>query len=137
MNNGPLFIIDSDLDDREFLEEAWKEIGYQNLLFFFKTAEEAIEQIETNPLIPFLIISEIYLPKMNGFELKKYLMTHHKTKLKSIPFVFLSANFSQEQVEEAYNLCTNGIFIKKGSIEKLKIQLVEIAKYWSESLVPM
>jgi CheY-like chemotaxis protein len=137
MNDSPIFIVDSDLEDKEILEEAWKELQFKNELYFFKNAEEAIHQLETKPVVPFLIISEINLPKVSGLEFKKYLLEHKLTNFKSIPFVFLTGDPSQLQVEQAYTLCTNGVFKKSNSFDKLKQQLVDIAKYWSESLVPM
>jgi CheY-like chemotaxis protein len=137
MNTSPIFVVDSDIDDQELLEQAWQELGYTNKLYFFKTAEEVIDQLETKALVPFLIISEISLPKMSGFELKQYMKEHKAINDKTIPFVFLSATISQKQIERAYDLCTNGVFQKHSSFNELKQQLVDIAKYWAESLVPV
>lgn len=137
MKDAPVFIVDGDIDDKELLAEAWKELALPNQLYFFRNADEVIRQLETNSLVPFLIISEINLPKTSGLELKKYLLEHSETNFKSIPFVFLSDTPSQTQIEEAYYLCTNGLFKKSDSFDKLKQQLVDIMKYWRESLVPM
>ena len=136
MNDSPVFVIDSDIEDLEFLEDAWKELDFSNELYFFKTAEEALHQLETNRQVPFLIISEINLPKVSGLELKKYLLSHKEMNFKSIPFVFLTSDPSQVQVEQAYTLCTNGVFKKSDTMDKLKQQLADITRYWRESLVP-
>jgi hypothetical protein len=56
---------------------------------------------------------------------------------KSIPFVFLTEFPSQAQIEKAYHLRTNGLFIKSDSFSKLKQQLIDIIKYWRESIVPV
>jgi DNA-binding NarL/FixJ family response regulator len=137
MTNAPVFIVDGDIDDKELLAEAWRELALPNQLYFFKNAEEVIWQLETNSAVPFLIISEINLPKTSGLELKKYLLEHNDTNFKSIPFVFLSDTPSQAQIEDAYYFCTNGLFKKSGSFDKLKQQLIDIVKYWRESLVPI
>lgn len=137
MNDSPVFIIDSDLDDKELIEEAWKELGYANKLYFFNDGEEVIRQLENKAVVPFLIISEINLPKISGLELKKYLIEHESTNFKSIPFVFLSGSPSKREIEQAYTVCTNGVFKKSDSFEKLKQQLIDIVKYWRESIVPM
>jgi len=136
-NSSPVFIVDSDIEDKEILEDAWSELGFPNKLYFFKNAEEVIHQIETESVVPFLIISEIDLPKTSGLELKKYLLEHKHTNFKSIPFVFLTDAPSNKQIEQAYSLCTNGLFKKRNSFEKLKQQLIDIVKYWRESLVPI
>src|SRR5690348_6451923 len=137
MNQSPVFIVDSDMEDKELIEDAWKDLGFENKLYFFSHAEDVIHEIETGSTVPFLIISEINLPKMSGLELKQYLLKNKTTYLKSIPFVFFVETPSQRQVEEAYHLCTNGIFKKSDSFNKLKQQLIDIVKYWRESIVPM
>ena len=102
MNNSPVFIVDSDLDDVEILNDAWKDLGITNKLYFFKNADEVIHELENSSLVPFLIISEMNLPKTSGLELKKYLLEHKSTDFKSIPFVFLTDTPSQSQIERAY-----------------------------------
>lgn len=137
MKDSPVFIIDGDLEDKDLLNDAWQELGYPNQLYFFSNAEDVIEQLETRELVPFLIISEVKLPRMSGLELKHYLLRHEKTNFKSIPFVFLTGLPSQLEIEQAYHLCTNGVFQKPETFSKLKQQLIGIVTYWRESLVPL
>jgi DNA-binding NarL/FixJ family response regulator len=129
--------VDGDLEDKELIEDAWKELGFTNKLCFFSNAEDVIHELQEGTLAPFLIISEIDLPKVSGLELKKYLLNHKSTNFKSIPFVFLTDVPSKAQIEQAYHLCTNGLFKKSDSFNKLKQQLIDIVKYWRESIVPM
>jgi CheY-like chemotaxis protein len=137
MNGSPVFIVDSDLEDKELIEDAWQELGFENKLYFFNNAEDVIHEMETGNVVPFLIISEIDLPKISGLQLKEYLLKHKMTNFKSIPFVFLTDTPSQAQIEQAYHLCTNGLFKKLDNFSKLKQQLIDIVKYWRESIVPM
>lgn len=137
MNDSPVFIVDGDLEDKELMEDAWRELGLANKLYFFDNAEDVIREMETGKVVPFLIISEIDLPKISGLQLKEYLLKHKFTNFKSIPFVFLTDAPSQGQIEQAYHLCTNGLFKKQDNFRKLKQQLIDIVKYWRESIVPM
>lgn len=137
MNDSPVFIVDSDMDDKGLIEDAWQELGFENKLYFFDNAEDVIREIEAGTAVPFLIISEINLPKVSGLQLKQYLLQHKITNFKSIPFVFLTETPSQVQIEQAYHLCTNGLFKKYDSFSKLKQQLIDIVKYWRESIVPI
>ena len=137
MNDSPVFIVDSDWEDKELIEDAWQELGFANKLYFFNSAEDVIHEMETGHLVPFLIISEIDLPKISGLQLKQYLLQHKLTNFKSIPFVFLTETPSQAQIEQAYHLCTNGLFKKKDNFNDLKQQLIAIVSYWRESMVPM
>ena len=61
-----------------------------------KSGSEALKII--NNRIPDLILLDILMPKMNGFEVCKHLKNNNKTK--NIPIIFLSAlNNAQEKVK--------------------------------------
>lgn len=135
MNNSPVFIVDDDHDDREFLEQAWKELGYKNSLKFFDNGEEVLKYLQTEEIVPFLILCDVNLPRMNGFELKE-LIESSTVKLKSTPFVFWSNFASKSQIHQAYNLSANGFFIKETRFEDIKKSLVEIYQYWQKSKSP-
>src|SRR3954453_9184082 len=136
INSKPILIIDDDSDDREFILEAWKELSYPNKLIFFKRAEEVLKFLKNEKTVPFLILCDVNLPKMNGFELKEKLLKENYTRYASIPFVFWSSAISNEQVQKAYDLGVNGIFIKENNFNKLKDVLVDIMNYWEKSKVP-
>lgn len=135
MNNSPVFIVDDDQDDREFLDQAWKELGYKNPLMFFNNGEEVLKHLKSEDVVPFLILCDVNLPKMDGFELKKTI-EGSALKHKSIPFVFWSNFAANAQIQKAYDLSANGFFIKETKFEDIKKSLVEIYQYWQKSKVP-
>lgn len=135
MNTSPVFIVDDDQDDREFLEQAWKELGYENPLIFFNNGEEVLKYLKAEEIVPFLILCDVNLPKMDGFELKKAI-EGSIVKHKSIPFVFWSNFAAKAQIQKAYDLAANGFFIKETKFEDIKKSLVEIYQYWQKSKVP-
>lgn len=136
MNTAPIFIVDDDMDDKDLLKEAWEELEFTNQLVFFKSGEEVLQYLKAEPVVPFLILCDVNIPRMNGFELKKKLFEDSSIRYKSIPFVFWSGMVSQAQIQEAYNLGVNGFFVKQNSFSEIKQSLVEIVKYWMKSKVP-
>ncbi|MCW3110366.1 MAG: response regulator receiver protein [Segetibacter sp.] len=136
MNTEPILIVDDDSDDKDFIQDAWKELNYQNQLLFFKSGEEVLHFLEAEKTVPFLILSDVNLPKMDGFELKDKLLKHPYTRYKSIPFVFWSTAISNAQLQKAYDLGVNGIFLKEHSFGGLKQSLIDIVNYWAKSKVP-
>jgi CheY-like chemotaxis protein len=136
MNEGPVFIVDSDEDDQEFIKEVWKELGYQNKLLFFQNGEAVLEHLKINAVAPFLIISDVNLPRMDGFELKRQVLDGGALYYKSIPFVFWSSQASKEQIKKAYDLRVNGFFIKDSTLEEMKTSFSIIVQYWMRSKVP-
>ncbi|GEO07997.1 response regulator [Segetibacter aerophilus] len=136
MNTQPILIVDDDGDDKEFIEDVWKELDYKNPLLFFKNGEEVLKFLEDKKVVPFLILSDVNLPKMDGFELKEQLLQRENTRYTSIPFVFWSSAMSNQQVQKAYDLGVNGIFLKDSSFSELKQSLIDIVSYWLKSKVP-
>lgn len=59
---------------------------------------------------PDLIISDIMMPKMNGFEFRKRLLDN--PELRSIPFVFLTAKGEDDDILEGYELEIEDYIIK-------------------------
>ena len=133
---GPIMIIEDDIDDQEFFKEAWDELQYPNPLKFFKRSEEVLQYLKQEDVVPFLIISDVSLPKMNGFELKKKLLEDHTINHRTIPFIFFSDSASNEQIVKSYDLGSNGFFMKGRDIEELKSILAKIFDYWQKSRTP-
>ena len=136
MNNNPIYIVDDDEDDQQIIKEAVAEIGLKNELKFFYTAEAVLNELRKSDLIPFIIISDINLPGMDGFTLREKILTETSMNDKSIPFIFCSTTASDAQVKRAFDLSAHGFFIKGRTFKELKEELGEIISYWSKSLAP-
>jgi CheY-like chemotaxis protein len=136
VNEGPVYIVDEDDDDQEFVKEVWKELGYTNELLFFQNGERVLHHLKTDSTVPFLILCDVNIPRMDGFELKDRLLETTSLYHKSIPFVFWSTQASEEQIKKAYDLKVNGFFIKDSNLPDLKASLATIVEYWQKSQVP-
>jgi len=135
MTNRPIFIVDDDYEDQEIIIDAFNEIGVKNEVKFFRSAESVIAHMQTSNEIPFIILSDVNLPKMDGFELRAYLLKEESSE-KSIPFIFWSTNASPAQIKKAYDLSAHGFFLKGTSFSDLKTKIKEMVSYWNDSLVP-
>src|SRR5687767_11454502 len=136
MNTGPILIVDDDDDDKQLLEDAWDELKYPNKLIFFKNGPDVLDYLMASEHQPFLILCDVNIPKMDGFELKEKILNNGETRYKSIPFVFWSSMISNAQIQRAYDLGVNGFFIKDSNFNGLKESLVDIVNYWAKSKVP-
>ena len=88
--NGPVIVIEDDADDQEFLTEIFQKLNYQNKILFFFDGQEALDHITATDELPFLILSDINMPKLNGFALREKLKTDSKLSNKCIPYLFFS-----------------------------------------------
>ena len=137
MNTSPVLIVDADGEDWQLLQDAWKEMGFPNELLFFNNGEEVLHYLYTKKIIPFLILCDVNIPKMDGFALKAKLLEDTEMNYKSIPFVFWSSQASNKQIQRAYDLGVNGFFVKGNTFAEIKQSLLDIVNYWQKSKVPM
>jgi CheY-like chemotaxis protein len=84
--SGPIIIIDDSLADRRIYSEIFKKLNYVNELVFFEDGTEALEFLNTTDKIPFLLISDINMPRMSGFDLRSRI--YENEKLSSMCFLF-------------------------------------------------
>ena len=132
----PVLIVNDDNDDRELLQDAWKELGYVNPLLFFNNGEDVLQYLASEKPTPFIILCDVNIPKMDGFELKERILEHSSMNYKSIPFVYWSDEVSNSQIEKSYDLGGNGFFVKGNTFAEIKKSLKEIVEYWSDSKIP-
>ena len=135
--SGPIIIVEDDQDDKELFEEITREIGIENELIWFDNAIDVFEYLETTRDLPFLIFSDVNMPRQNGFEFKKKIDTDPVLRRKSIPFVFFTTSVSQHDVDEAYKTMTvQGFFIKGHNYNDMKLLLKNIYYYWANCRHP-
>ncbi len=137
MNEPPILSIDDDTDDRDLLQDAWRELNFLNPLIFFSTGNEVLQYLRAEKVGPFLILCDVNIPKMDGFALKAKLLEDPKLNYKSIPFVFWSAQASPAQIQKAYDLGGNGFFIKDNNFKDLERSLIDIVNYWLKRKTPL
>ncbi|MEP6465022.1 MAG: response regulator [Parafilimonas sp.] len=132
----PVFIVNDDEDDHFLVNEVWNELEIKNPLIFFNNGEQLIQEIKFKKTIPFIIISDINLPKIDGFKLRQILKDDESLSGKSIPFVFWSASATLQQIEKAYDLSVQGFFVKEQKFEEIKDTFKRIIAYWFKSKSP-
>jgi CheY-like chemotaxis protein len=137
MPNAPILIVDDDSDDRDFIIEIWQELQYANELHFFDNGEDVLTFMGKGTTNPFLILCDVNIHKMDGFALKEKLLEDESLNYKSIPFIFWSSQVSTAQVKKAYDLGSNGFFVKENSFQGLKTFLSTVMDYWLKSKVPL
>ena len=130
MTKGPIIIIEDDQDDQEVYAECVTAMGIPNEVRFFDGGKEVLDYLLTTEEQPFILISDINMPGMNGLELRKYIQDDPYLCTKGIPFVFFSTNASHVAVRRAYALSVQGYFEKPASMEAMKKMLRALFDYW-------
>jgi CheY-like chemotaxis protein len=134
--NGPVIVIEDDADDQEMLNKVFKNLNYQNEILYFFDGQEALDYLNTTDRLPFLILSDINMPKLNGFELRNKLKTDADLQIKCIPYLFFSTALNQKSVIEAYSMSAQGFFVKQNSMAELEKTISVIMQYWKKCAAP-
>lgn len=133
---GPIVIIEDDVDDQDILTDIFKELNYDNKVIFFGDSVQALEYLTDTEIEPFLVLSDINMPKLNGMELREKVHNNEDLRLKSIPYLFFSTSAEQKHVIDAYSRSIQGFFVKPRSYDKLKDVIEKIVGYWQECESP-
>jgi len=75
-----------------------------------------------------LILLDLKLPKVDGFEVLKKIKSDERTKM--IPVVILSSSKEERDIRETYRLGANSYVVKAIDFEVFARSLAELGLYW-------
>ena len=134
--NGTIVIIEDDQDDQELLVEIFKNLGYENKIVYFQDGNDALVYLNKSDVQPFLILSDINMPKLNGFELRNRIFTDEQLQSRCIPYLFFTTAANKKSVVDAYSMSVQGFFVKPTSMQALEDTIRKIVEYWKECIAP-
>ena len=134
--NGPVVIIEDDLEDQEFLTVIFKNLDYPNKLIFFSSGSQAFDFLSTTEEIPFIILSDVHMPRVSGFDLKNKIKSDCESGVQCVPFLFFSTTSTRSMLIDAYTKSTQGFFLKEGSLVELEKTIKVIMEYWRRCVSP-
>ena len=133
---GPIIVIEDDMDDQQILVEIFQKLGYSNKIVYFTDGNEALEFLNKTDVQPFLILSDINMPRIDGFELRNKVFTNEQLQLKCIPYLFFTTGANKKAVTDAYALSVQGFFLKPNTMQGLEKTIKKIIEYWQECIAP-
>jgi len=133
---GPIIIIEDDLDDQEMLNDIFVDLNYPNKIIFFGDGEQALQYLTDTDVEPFIIFSDINMPKLSGMELREKIHQNEDLRIKSIPYLFFSTSAEQQNVVDAYSKSVQGFFVKPTSYSEIKETIRTIVEYWNKCVSP-
>ena len=134
--SGPVIIIEDDEDDQLLFELVFRKLAYPNKVLFFDDGQLALNFLMNTQELPFLILSDINMPRLNGFELRRKLHEDAQLQVKCIPYLFFTTSAGQQAVIDAYSLSVQGFFIKPSSVDGLLESISVIMEYWKKCAAP-
>ncbi len=134
--SGPIIVIEDDLDDQEIIADIFKKLSYKNEVLFFDDGDDALQYLSIPAVAPFIILSDINMPKVSGMELRKRIQADEALRMKSIPFIFFTTTANKSFVLDAYYNSVQGFFQKPNTLADLERNIKLIIDYWKECISP-
>lgn len=129
-----ILVIEDDEDDRDILKEIFRDLGYRNNILFFSDSTEALQYIRRPETEPFIIISDINMPKLGGFDLRNIILEEELLNDKHIPYIFISNAQDEYSVRQANKLSIQGYIHKGSDYNKYKEKIKSLIDYWKENI---
>ena len=129
-----LLYVDDNPNDAQLLFRTLEKQRITSKYFLLKDGEEALEFFfgqlnDNNPLpMPKIVLLDIKLPKVTGFEVLQKLKSDHTTK--KIPVIIFTSSNERQDLELAYQLGANSYLVKPDKYQKLKELVQYLGKYW-------
>ena len=127
---------EDDPEEIEIIKLALLDLPYQQKVTFILDSTEAIAYLHRDDIVPFIIISDINMPKLDGYSLRAQISSDPRLKQKCIPFIFISTSDLNQHVVKAFAICAHGYFKKPVSIKEYVTIFNDIIKYWGNSIAP-
>src|SRR5690348_3065918 len=99
--------------------------GVEALDFVFGTGSHAGRDTRVQPEV---VLLDLKLPKLNGFEVLKALRSDERTRL--LPVVILTSSREQQDIVQGYGLGANSYVRKPVEFEKFVEAVLSLGLYW-------
>lgn len=141
-SNYTILLVDDEENDATLVKMAFKRSNVLNPVQWARDGVDAIAYLNgegtyadrTRYPFPEVLILDLKMPRMGGFELLSWVREHPEYRV--IPTIIMTSSRQDPDVEKAYNLGANTYMIKPSSFEELA-RLVKLAHdYWAASAKP-
>lgn len=127
-----ILVVDDDLDDQLLISDALAYSGQSYELAFAADGKHALDLMQDPGYRPELIILDLNMPVMNGFEVLRHLKVNGH--LARIPVVVFTTSSETTSVEKSYDLGANSYIVKPKTFPHLEVVIADLFKYWFKTV---
>jgi two-component system, response regulator len=131
-----ILLIEDNLVDAALVMRALDTIRASSSIHHLEDGEQALDFLfcqgiycdRTPNLRPSLVLLDLKLPKVDGFEVLRQLKSNPKTR--SIPIVILSSSQEEQDVKSTCTLGANSYIVKPVDFQEFTQTIREVGLYW-------
>ena len=134
--NKRILLVEDNPDERELIKMAFDDAEVSNDFIFLEDGQEAVDYLfgrnrfterDVNE-VPYLILLDLRLPKMTGFEVLKEIRANENTR--DVPVVIFTSSDLKMDMITAYKLGANSVVTKPVEAERFSECVRLLAAYW-------
>ena len=137
-----VLIAEDSQEDAEILRRAFEDGGSKASLLFVQDGQQAMDYLSgegpyadrTRHPLPRLILLDLKMPKVDGFDVLGWLQKQPKLKL--LPVTVLTSSNLDKDVDRAYSLGANSYLVKPSSMAGYQVVVERLKSYWMEANRP-
>lgn len=129
--SGPIFLIDDDPDDIELIQRALRKSEVGNSVVVHTDGAAAIAALRhaaADPEPPVLVLLDLKMPKMDGFEVLRALRAHERTH--RLPVVIFTSSREEQDLVLSYDLGASSYVRKPVEFTELMEATRILGLYW-------
>ncbi|MVM32498.1 response regulator [Spirosoma sp. HMF4905] len=127
-----ILVVDDDPDDQLFIRMAFERVSVRYRIQLASNGLEGLGCIENNPVLPELILLDLNMPFLDGFEMLDHLKG--SSRYRHVPIVILTTSDHQEDIDKAYALGANSFLTKPSDFDGLNALAQNLHVYWFETV---
>ncbi len=138
-NDVDLLLVEDNPNDLELTLRALKRHNLGRRVFYVRDGAEALEFLfgacsdtlegSGQPGQPKVIILDLKLPRIDGFEVLRRIKSDERTR--AIPIVVLTSSQEDRDVDRSYELGVNSYVVKPVEFERFVQAVAELGLYWT------
>ncbi|HEV2392701.1 MAG TPA: response regulator [Verrucomicrobiae bacterium] len=130
-----ILVAEDDPNDAFLLQYAFSRAALRPQLDFVQDGQEAVDYLNGTGQAgarraPDLLLLDLKMPRLNGFDLLKWL--NRQPKLRLVPVIIFSASQEPSDIERAYGLGASSFLVKPPTSEGLDQLIGCFHRYWAE-----
>ncbi len=126
-----IWLIEDNRMDRDLALRAFAHHNISHRIEVFRDGSQALIAINTWKVgdpVPGLVLLDLKLPKVNGFQVLRHLKQH--PHLYMTPVVVLSSSGQRDDIQKAYRLGANSYLVKPIDYDAFLEMIGEVSRYW-------
>jgi len=130
-------LVDDSSDDAFLVQRSLQRAGLGTKCDVVEDGEEAIKYLQGEGIyadrnahpFPTVILSDLKMPRMSGFELLRWVRKHPECSV--VPTILFTSSAVESDVKEAYQLGANAYMVKPTDVGEFEDLLRVTFQYWT------